>query len=404
MKAAGSASTRDTLEIPAPAYILDLSPSGLGAMRILARQGVRVLGFDCDPSREGFRSCLGRKEICPDPVGEPAALLDFLSERARGEVAKPFLLPCNDKFVRFLAEHQAELSREFAFVAPPGDLLLACLSKDKTYALAQQAGVAVPRCVVMARGSGMDFAPDDFVLIARCPEEAVLVLEHLPAEAEFVIQEAIPGEETCLVFYSTYRDRSGRVRAEFLSRKVRQFPPAFGTGSLFESYWDEELLAVGRRLFDALGYRGLASAEFKRDPRDGRLKLIEINPRLWLFHPLSVPAGVDFVTTAYRDATGQEVGQEEQDRRTVRWLHILHDLAVSVHHIRAGGLTVREWRASLAAVESTCLWDARDPWPFIYGLWLSGRKASRRFGRRRPGAIPELTWGEQVELIEGTRT
>jgi len=234
MRALEPAGTCHRLETFAPAYILDLSPNGLGAMRVLARQGVPVLGFDCDPSREGFRSCLGRKEVCPDPVREPAALLGYLRERARGEPARPFLLPGNDKFVRFLAEHQAELSREFAFVAPPGNLLLACLSKDKTYALAEQAGVPVPRCAAVAPGGGPELVPDDFpypavikpsfsydlwgltrgkVLIARCPEEAVQVLGRLPPEAGFVIQEAIPGEETRLVFYSTYRDGAGRVRA-----------------------------------------------------------------------------------------------------------------------------------------------------------------------------------------------
>jgi len=385
-----------------------------------------VRGFDCDPSREGFRSGLGQKQLCPDPVGEPAALLDFLRERARGERARPFLLPGNDKCVRFLAEHQAELSREFAFVAPPGNLLLAYLSKEKTYASAARAGLAVPRCAAVAPGGGgHDLVPDDFpypavikpsfsydlwgltrgkVLIARCPEEAVQVLGHLPPEAGFVIQEAIPDEKTRLVLHSTYRDGAGRVRAEFLSRKVRQFPPAFRTASLFESCWDEELLAEGRRLFDALRYRGPATAEFKRDPRDDRLKLIEVNPRLWLFHPLSVPAGVDFVTTAYRDATGQEVGQIEQDRPTVRWLHILHDLAVSVHHIRAGRLTVREWWASLADVASTCVWDARDPGPFIYGLYLYARKGFQRLARGWAGEVSELTWEEQMKLIEGART
>jgi D-aspartate ligase len=28
-----------------------------------------------------------------------------------------------------------------------------------------------------------------------------------------------------------------------------------------------------------IGYRGIAASEFKRDPRDGQIKLIEINPR-----------------------------------------------------------------------------------------------------------------------------
>jgi len=113
-----------------------------------------------------------------------------------------------------------------------------------------------------------------------------------------------------------------------------------------------------------------------------------------------VPAGVDFVTTAYRDATGQEVGQKEQDRRTVRWLHMLHDLAVSAHHIRAGRLTLREWWASLAGVHSTSVWDVRDPAPFIYGLYRYARKGFQRLARRWAGDVPELTWEEQMKLIE----
>ena len=37
------------------------------------------------------------------------------------------------------------------------------------------------------------------------------------------------------------------------------------------------------------------------DPRDGRFKLMEINPRLWLWHGLAAALGVDFARIAYLD-------------------------------------------------------------------------------------------------------
>jgi predicted ATP-grasp superfamily ATP-dependent carboligase len=40
-----------------------------------------------------------------------------------------------------------------------------------------------------------------------------------------------------------------------------------------------ELLALGKAFFKKIGYRGVGSAEFKLDDRDGTLKLIELNPR-----------------------------------------------------------------------------------------------------------------------------
>ena len=46
------------------------------------------------------------------------------------------------------------------------------------------------------------------------------------------------------------------------------------------SVHDPELVELGLRSFRAIGYRGVGSIEFKRDDRDGRLKMIELDLRL----------------------------------------------------------------------------------------------------------------------------
>lgn len=417
-----------TYSTTSPAYILDLSPNGMGAVRQLARLGVSVRGFDCDRSREGFRSRFGRREVCPDPVNEPERLLAFLQERASAEPARPFLLPANDKFVLFFLSHQEPLARHFDFVCPPEAQFRALLSKEETFELAAGAGIATPRSLTVEPGAGIDGVPEDFpfpalfkpsmsfslwgvtrgkVVMVRNRDEAARVAGSLPAGAGFVLQEVIPGEENRLVFYSTYRDRSGRCRAEFLSRKVRQYPPGLGTGSLFESFRDEELLATGRALFDHLQYRGLATSEFKRDPRDGVLKLIEVNPRLWLFHPLSVPAGVHFVLTAYLDATGQEVPEQVQSAGTVKWQHFLHDAVVSAYYLRSGRWSFRDWRESVRGPKAMSVWDPADPLPFLCSAWAYAVKGVRRkLAATRGGggrAVPELTWDEQLDALENGR-
>jgi predicted ATP-grasp superfamily ATP-dependent carboligase len=53
-----------------------------------------------------------------------------------------------------------------------------------------------------------------------------------------------------------------------------------------------------------LAFYGIAQVEWKRDPRDGRLKLIEVNPRLWQWHELSALSGANIATTAYEDLLG----------------------------------------------------------------------------------------------------
>ena len=54
-------------------------------------------------------------------------------------------------------------------------------------------------------------------------------------------------------------------------------------------------------------YRGIFSAEFKRDPRDGLFKLLEVNARPWWFVDFAVRCGVDVCRMAYDDALGREV-------------------------------------------------------------------------------------------------
>ena len=60
----------------------------------------------------------------------------------------------------------------------------------------------------------------------------------------------------------------------------------------------------GSRFCAALGFHGISQVEFKRDPRDGRYKLMEINPRLWQWHGLAAACGVDLPRIAYCDLLG----------------------------------------------------------------------------------------------------
>ena len=50
---------------------------------------------------------------------------------------------------------------------------------------------------------------------------------------------------------------------------------------------------LGLALFGHAGLRGVANVEFKRDPRDGRLKLIECNARFTAANGLLTASGID---------------------------------------------------------------------------------------------------------------
>ena len=64
---------------------------------------------------------------------------------------------------------------------------------------------------------------------------------------------------------------------------------------------------------------GLSQVEFKRDPRDGSYRLMEVNPRLWQWHGLAAACGVDFPRIAYEDLVGEKPDPARMNGQRRRW-------------------------------------------------------------------------------------
>jgi D-aspartate ligase len=155
--------------------------------------------------------------------------------------------------------------------------------------------------------------PSDNVVFKRiyrrqaffCSDGAELDRAYGLAEPyEPMVQEFIPGGDDCLWTFGTYIAADGEVLAQFSGRKLRQTRRNMGSARIGEAVWDDEVVDAGVAILRELAFYGIAQVEWKRDPRDGRLKLIEVNPRLWQWHELSALSGANIATTAYEDLLG----------------------------------------------------------------------------------------------------
>jgi len=81
----------------------------------------------------------------------------------------------------------------------------------------------------------------------------------------------------------------------------------------------EEVVELGLRLLRALRFHGVSQVEFKRDPRDGLYRLMEVNPRLWQWHGLAAACGVDIPRIAYWDLLGARLPPARMDGPGKRW-------------------------------------------------------------------------------------
>jgi D-aspartate ligase len=144
-------------------------------------------------------------------------------------------------------------------------------------------------------------------------------------------QEYVPGPASEHFFVDGFRDAAGLYPGLFARRRVRMSPPDFGNSSCSESIpLGEVAEAVEhvRRLLGGLAYRGIFSAEFKRDPRDGEFRILEVNTRAWTYVEFAARRGINVCDMAWHDAQGLVVrhGTREYAAGKV-CVDLYHDLA-----------------------------------------------------------------------------
>lgn len=205
-------------------------------------------------------------------------------------------------------------------------------------------------------------------------------------------QEYVPGPANEHFFVDGFRDAAGGYPGLFARRRVRMSPPDFGNSSCSGSVpLGEVAKAVDhvRRLLDGLAYRGIFSAEFKRDPRDGEFRILEVNTRAWTYVEFAARCGVNVCDMAWHDAQGLAVRHATHEYATGK-------LCVDLHHDLA--CVRRSWRAHPLSMGDVLVQWAHadlhvfrvdDAMPALHGLASLFRKrmaalfaASGRFAGR----------------------
>jgi D-aspartate ligase len=192
-----------------------------------------------------------------------------------------------------------------------------------------------------------------------------------------MIQEIVPGwGEAQLSFAALCQD--GSPLASIVARRTRQFPMDFGRFSTYVETIDEpQVLAPALRLLAALHFTGLAEVEFKRDPRDGQLKLLDVNPRVWGWHTLSHRAGVDFPYLLWRLVRNESV-PKLRGRAGERWMRMWTDFPMAIHEILNGRLSLRNYLRSLRGKKESAIFAWDDPLPGLFELPLMAAMVGRR--------------------------
>lgn len=384
------------LDAPIAVVLQASGPNALGIIRSLAGDGVPVMATDRDPLAMGLRSRHARTMVLPDPVDEPGEFIAHLEVLGRSLATRGVLFPTHDEAIEVIGPHAQRLAEWFDMPWSPWAYLEQYIDKAGQHAAAHRIGFPVPITIEPDDASDVRAAIPEMrfpvVLKPRVDPAGFKrtfgrqVLEASGGEALLAqwdragihrpqVSEVIPGGDDTLWTLGSYRDADGRPLASFTGRKLRQWPPNFGTARAAEAWWDPGFAARGHALLDEMGFHGISQVEVKRDPRDGRDYLIEVNPRSWLWISLATKVGVNLPLAAYLDAIGEPRTWPEGHRSDVRWMLSAKHLPATTGEVRRGRWGRRAAAGTLKPPVIDGVLSLTDPMP---GVAQVGRMLRRK--------------------------
>jgi D-aspartate ligase len=367
----------------APAIVFECSyVNGLSAIRALHALGAPVVAVDHRADALGLRSRLAVPVVGRRPGSDRDAFDELLSDvcDALGRPAVAF--PTHDEYLVAVNASPVQILRPFG----PRDLIEPIQAKSFQYRAAGRAGVLLPATkyprsedeareaagrlrypAVMKPSLGAGFKElQGRPLISAENADQLVAAFREGAAFEPMLQERIPGGDDCLWTVGSYIDADGTPLGVFCGRKLLQAPAGVGTCRVGEAAWDDEAVGGALRLLAELGFHGISQVEYKRDPRDGSLRLMEVNARLWQWHSLAAFCGVDLVAIAYHDAIGlppPAVSSRAAGRR--RWVTLVRHLRES----RRERLGLRRTLAPLRPPFTEPVFSLRDPAPALHQIY-----------------------------------
>lgn len=363
--------------------------NGLSIARSLGRHGVPVWVVSPPHIRLASFSRYTRRTL-PWPTGDDETQVEYLLEiAARNDLDQWVLFPTSDESAALLSRFHSKLSRRFRVSTPTWNVLRWAYDKRLTYRLAADQKVDYPKTSYPLADADLQGIKCEFPTILKpaihasmnrlTTDKAWRVANHeellvryrearelMPPDL-ILVQEMIPGSGASQFSFAALCC-DGKTIAYLTARRTRQYPIDFGYSSSFVETMDvPEIVAPSQRLLATIGYTGIVEVEYKFDSRDGRFKLLDINPRLWTWSPLGGRAGMDFPYLLWKMVQDMPVA-EQRAPAGVRWVRMSTDVPAAFQEVLRGRLNLREYLQSLHGPLQFALAAADDPLPALMDL------------------------------------
>jgi predicted ATP-grasp superfamily ATP-dependent carboligase len=299
--------------------------AALPVIENLARGGLRVAAGSHTKRNSGFYSRACRERwMYPSPRWRPDDFKQWLIERLRRRSIDT-LFPVGHYGALAVCEIQDEVRRHTRLVMPALATFLKAYGKIPTMMTAIEAGVAIPDSWFPTDAPGgieqIASSIERWPVLVKpsvgvgargivwCHSPAGLTAQYDRITSEYgecYVQDFVPPGGMQYKVDVIVNDRQ-ELLAGVVYGKTRMYPPDGGSSVLNYAADRPDIIAAAHRMCVQLGWEGICDFDFVEDPRDGVVRLMEINPRFPESFHMGTSAGVDFPMILYRLAHGLPV-------------------------------------------------------------------------------------------------
>ena len=220
---------------------------------------------------------------------------------------KIILIGCGDSYVEVISSNLKYLRENIIAPYMSFDLIEPLTDKKTFYEMCEENGIDYPSTFIYEKVTSPDadpgfsapyiIKPADSVEYWRFPFEGQNKVFLVDTRDELkktvsdifasgysksiIVQEFIPGDDSNMRVLTSYSDRKGKVKLMALGHVLLEehTPKGIGNHAVILNEYNRELYDKYKNLLEKLDYRGFSNFDIKYDPRDGKYKAFEINPR-----------------------------------------------------------------------------------------------------------------------------
>ena len=364
---------------------------GLGVLRTLAEKDIPIILLDSDHCISKYSRFKKKFFKSPHP-SETETYLNFLIDLAKKEKIQGWVIfPNSDEAVYVLSKYKDVLEEYYRVPTPNWEVIQNVYIKEKTYQVAEKSGISIPKTYYPKNLQALMALDLPFPAVIKPSirdhfynktkmkafrinnkEELIKIYQRVCSTidpSEVLVQDFIPGGPKNLYSFCPFF-KDGKVITSIMGRRARQHPMDFGHASTYVELVNvPEMQNIAEKFLRLIDFYGIAEVEFMMDPRDGKYKLIEVNPRVWGWHTLATAAGIDFPYLLYQDMIGEKI-EVPTSCKQVKWVRLTTDIPTVFLEIVKGKMKIRDYIASMRGKKTDAVLSLKDPLPFFAEIAL----------------------------------